>query len=62
MNIDWESTVKALVDVDYKGYFTLECDRYLKNAGYTAENVHLGVKNLADAAKKLANMFEESKK
>lgn len=62
MNIDWESTVKALVDVDYKGYFTLECDRYLKNAGYTAENASCGVQNLANAARKLAKMFEESKK
>ncbi len=62
MSIDWDATVKALVDIDYKGYFTLECDKYFQNAGYTADNAFEGVKNLADAAKKLAKMFEESKK
>jgi sugar phosphate isomerase/epimerase len=34
MNIDWESTVKALVDVDYKGYFTLECCSSLISKDY----------------------------
>ena len=62
MSLDWNAIVKALADIDYKGYFTLECSYHLKNAGYTAENVHVGVQNLADAAKKLAYMFEESKK
>ena len=62
MSLDWNAIVKALADIDYKGYFTLECSYHFKNAGYAAENVHLGVQNLADAAKKLAKMFEESKK
>ena len=60
MALDWNAIVKALVDIDYQGYFTLECSYHLINAGYTAENVHLGVQNLADAAKKLAKMLVES--
>ena len=62
MALDWDEIVKALVDIDYKGYFTLECDAHYKNAGYTAENAFEGVRNLANAAKKLAKMFEEAKK
>ena len=62
MSLDWNEIVKALVDIDYKGYFTLECDQYFKNSGYTAHNAFEGAKNLASAAKKLAKMFEENKK
>ena len=60
MDIDWVEVVKALRDVDYKGDFTLECDAYLHNHGYTAENALDGMKNLANSAKKLVRMFEES--
>lgn len=59
MSLDWNEIVKALVDIDYKGYFTLECDQYFKNAGYTADSALEGAKNLASAAKKLAKMFGE---
>ena len=54
MNIDFEPIVKALKEINYDGYFTLECDSYLK--AYNAENIEEGVKNLSDSVKKLADM------
>ena len=58
MNINFDTVVKALKDIDYKGYFTLEADTYLKTSGYAADNVFEGIKNLADSAHKLAFMFD----
>lgn len=57
MSIDFASVVKALKDINYQGYFTLEADRYLNKFG--AENVFEGIKDLALSAKKLADMFEK---
>lgn len=57
MSIDFEPIVKALKDIDYRGYFTLEADNYLKD--YTEENIFDGIKNLADSVNKLADMFEK---
>ncbi|MBQ2933397.1 MAG: sugar phosphate isomerase/epimerase [Clostridia bacterium] len=56
MDIDFFPIVKALKEIDYMGYFTLEADCYLKE--YNADNVLNGIKNLADSAKKLVNMYE----
>lgn len=56
MSIDFNSVVKALKDINYQGYFTLEADNYLKK--YSADNVFEGIKNLAAADKRLADMFE----
>ena len=56
MNIDFVAIVDALKEINYKGYFTLEADQYLKN--YTEENIFEGIKKLADSAKKLARMYE----
>lgn len=56
MSIDFDAIVKALKKIDYKGEFTLEADSYL--SAYTEENAFEGIKNLADSARKLANMFE----
>ena len=56
MDIDFNDVVAALKEINYKGYFTLEADRYL--SAFTKENVFDGVKNLAEAARKLANMFD----
>lgn len=56
MDIDFKEIVKALKEIDYKGYFTLEADTYLKN--YTADNIFEGIVNLKNSAKKLADMFE----
>ncbi len=57
MDIDFGEVVNALKQIGYKGYFTLECDRYLSD--YTAENILNGMQNLERAARKLAHMFEE---
>ena len=56
MDIDFTRVVRALREIDYKGYFTLEADSYLKK--FTAENVADGIKDLYNAARKLADMFE----
>jgi hypothetical protein len=57
MDMDFVSIVKALKEIDYKGYFTLEADSFLKI--YTEDNVFEGVKKLAESARKLADMFEQ---
>lgn len=56
MSIDFESVVKALKEIDYKGYFTLEADQYLGK--YSAENIFEGIQKLSDSARRLANLFE----
>lgn len=57
MDIDFDGVVKALKEINYNGYFTLEADQYLKV--YNADNIFDGIKNLADSAKKLAQMYEK---
>ena len=56
MDINFDEVIKALKEIKYSGYFTLEADQYLSK--YTAENVFEGVKNLAESAKKLSDMYE----
>lgn len=56
MNIEFEAIVKALKEIDYKGYFTLEADRYLFD--YDNEKIFEGVKNLSGAARRLADMYD----
>ncbi len=56
MNINFEAVVKALKEINYDGYFTLEAYSFLND--YTSENVFEGVKKMADAARRLAVMFE----
>lgn len=56
MNVDFEAVVKALKEINYQGYFTLEADAYLN--AYTAENAFEGVQKLAESARRLANMYE----
>ena len=55
MDIDFVSIVAALKDIGYKGYLTLEADKFLQK--YTSENIFDGIVSLADSAKKIANMF-----
>ena len=57
MDIDFIPIVKALKEIDYKGYFTLECGTFLKD--YNAENVFDEIQKMAVSARKLADMFEE---
>lgn len=55
MNINFEEIVKALKEIEYNGYFTLEAVQYLSK--YTEENVFEGVKHLAESVKKLSDMY-----
>ncbi len=54
--IDFADVACALREIDYKGYFTLECDQALW--GYTAENVGEGLEAMASAARRIVEMFE----
>ncbi len=58
MKIDFVPIVKALKEIGYDGYFTLESSYYMDN--YKKEDIPECVKNLKDAARKLADMFEEA--
>lgn len=57
MNIDFEAIVKALKEINYKDYFTLEVNAFLK--AYDKEHVFDGVGKLKESARKLADMFEQ---
>lgn len=57
MEIDFEEVVKALKEIGYTGYFTLEADSYLKK--YTKDTAFDGIRVLAASARKLADMFEQ---
>lgn len=56
MKIDFQKVVRALKAVDYQGYFTLEADTHLTNL--SVDQVEAGVKELADSARKLADLFD----
>lgn len=56
MQVDFDAMVKALREINYEGFLTLEADAYLRSCGYTSENVFEGIKNLAEAAMKLREM------
>ncbi len=55
--IDFEAIVKALKEIDYKGYLTLEADSYLRKH-HTKDTIFDGMKELSNAARKMADMFE----
>ena len=57
MDIDFAGIVKALKEIGYNGYFTLEADNYLR--GFSAEDVFDGIKDLYAAARRFADMFEK---
>ena len=56
MNVDFDAVVKALKEIHYSGWFTLESTDYLSS--FDKDTVFTGVCNMADAAKKLAEMFD----
>lgn len=59
MQIDFDAMIKALREVDYKGDMTLECDAYLHYlCKGDKDKVFEGIKNMANAAKKLVEMFK----
>ena len=55
MDIDFIPILKALKEINYSGYFTLEADKYLND--FTADNVFDGIQNMADSAKKLVEIY-----
>jgi sugar phosphate isomerase/epimerase len=57
MSIDFDAIVRALKEINYKGYFTLEAYSFLKD--YDKDNLFDGVLKLKESAKKLAEMFEQ---
>ena len=57
MNIDFVPIVKALKEIGYDGYFTLEASRHLEKL--PKDKVVDGVVNLYNSVVKLKNMFEE---
>ncbi len=57
MQMDFEAIVKALKEIGYSGYFTLEADQYL--SAYDREHVFEGMCKMKEAAGKLAEMFEQ---
>ncbi len=59
MDLDFDAVVKALKEIEYKGYFTLESCYYINNND-TEEIVINKIKNLAVTARKLADMFENN--
>ena len=58
MNMDFVAIAKALKDIDYQGYLTLEADRYL--ADFNVDNVYEGICDLAASARKLEQLIKES--
>lgn len=56
MNIDFEKVVRALKEINYSGYFTLEANAYLES--FNEEDAFRGIRDMAECAKKLALMFE----
>ena len=56
MDIKFEPIVKALKEVDYQGEFTLEANTYMaKHQGNPVD----AIKDLANSAKRLADMFDK---
>ena len=56
MNVNFAPIVKALKDINYDGYFTLEASSYLEDI--KIPDVNKCVKVLYDSAKKLAEIYE----
>ncbi len=56
MNIDFLPIVKALKEIGYNGYFTLEADAFMKR--YNKSDIFEGVTKLKESARRLADEFE----
>ncbi len=57
MNIDFASVARALKEINYSGYLTLEADSYLKK--FNEDTIYDGVKDLALSAKRLAEIYDK---
>ena len=58
MDIDWNAIAKALKDIGYSGYLTLEADSYL--TAFTPETVDKGLYDLAQSVRRLSDMIEKA--
>ena len=58
MNIDFNAVAKALKEIGYSGYFTLEADAYLRK--FDSSTVYDGIKNLCASVKRLAEIYEKN--
>ena len=56
MDINFTAAAKALKEIGYKGEFTMEADAYIK----TQADVHKALKDMAIAARRFANEFENA--
>ncbi len=59
-DIDFVPIAKALKDIGYSGYLTLEACCHFDNYGINADNIFDGVKILADSAKRFAELVENA--
>lgn len=60
LKVDFEAIIRALKEIDYQGDITLEACNFLRKE-YTAENYLEGLQIMADAARRLAQMYEDMK-
>ena len=58
MSIDFAPIVKALKDIGYDGWFTMEAGCFYRDFDET--NIYSGMEQMYAAAKKLADLFEEA--
>ena len=58
MEMDWVAIAKALKDINYQGYLTLEADQYLNI--FNSDNVFGGVCDLAKSARRLEQLIKEA--
>ncbi len=58
MKIDFVPVVKALKEIGYNGWFTLECGSFLRS--YNTENVLDGLKEMVKADKYLTDIFDKA--
>lgn len=57
MNIDFEAVVRALKEIRYDGYFTLEADNYMSQC--PGDEIISRLMKLSETVRKLADMYEE---
>ncbi|MBR5279231.1 MAG: sugar phosphate isomerase/epimerase [Clostridia bacterium] len=55
MQIDFAAVARALKDINYKGYLTLEADKYLHS--FTAETCFNGVCNMAESMQRFRELY-----
>ncbi len=58
--IDFTAVAKALGRINYQGELTLECGNYLKNNGFTSDNVLSGLVDMHNSLKKLEKLIKEA--